>query len=59
LAVPAAEQGVTVTFPGTAASRVHFLPYLGTELLLEGQHADGRVKIVLPPLERGAVVWLE
>ncbi|HOZ20885.1 MAG TPA: hypothetical protein PLO28_03815 [bacterium] len=59
VAVPAAEQGVTVTFPGTAASRVHFLPYLGTELLLEGQHADGRVKIVLPPLERGAVVWLE
>ncbi len=58
-AVPIPEPGAVIVFPATEKSRIHFLPYLGTEQILTGKFASGKMTCTLPAIERGAVVWIE
>jgi hypothetical protein len=35
-----------------------YLPFLGKQQLLSGEKKEDQLEFVLPPLERGAVVWV-
>jgi hypothetical protein len=51
------ETGVTITVPsGTTAS---FLPFLGEVQKLKGERRGEKTVFSLPPIQRGAVVWIE
>ena len=51
------ETGVTITVPsGTTAS---FLPFLGEVQKLKGERRGEKTVFSLPPIQRGAVVWVE
>jgi hypothetical protein len=34
-----------------------FLPFLGETQVVKGEQKGGQVEFMLPPVERGAVVW--
>lgn len=53
------EQNVAVSFPASAGSRVFLLPFLGTVRELPAQHHGGRIRAVIPEIDKGATVWLE
>jgi hypothetical protein len=51
------ETGATITVPsGTTAS---FLPFLGEVQKLKGERRGEKTVFSLPPIQRGAVVWVE
>jgi hypothetical protein len=51
------ETGVKITVPsGTTAS---FLPFLGEVQKVKGERQDGKTVFSLPPIQRGAAVWVE
>jgi hypothetical protein len=39
--------------------RGHFLPFLGDEIEISGQHEGGNTRFDLPPIQKGAVAWFE
>ncbi len=53
------EQNVGISFSTSAGSRIFLLPFLGTVRELPVQYKGGRVRAVIPEIERGATVWLE
>jgi hypothetical protein len=53
------EQNVAVSFPASAGSRIFLLPFLGTVRELPAQHKGGRIRAVIPEIDKGATVWLE
>lgn len=53
------EQNVVITFSTSAPRSIAFLPFLGEVQKLPGTFANGRLSCKLPPIEKGAVVWLE
>jgi hypothetical protein len=57
-AVPTPARAVRVTMPPTAGKIVTFLPFLGDAQPVRGEVRGERVEFVLPPIERGAVVWI-
>ena len=59
VAVPAAQTGVRISVPAKRKCTVRFLPFLGEAQSLSGQAAGDRLVFVLPPVERGAAVWIE
>lgn len=59
VATPNTQRGVTITLQAPVGSRLHFLPFLGTESTVTGKSEGGRMRFVLPDLERGAVAWIE
>jgi hypothetical protein len=56
-AVPEVEKEARVTVRGKA--RGWFLSFLGEAKEMQGTSRDGMTEFTLPPIERGAVVWLE
>jgi hypothetical protein len=59
IAVPAAEQGARITVSNTKKCSLKFLPFLGEMLVVHGEEVAQHQEFVLPPVERGAVVWLD
>ena len=53
------EKNVAVSFPASAGSRVFLLPFLGAVRELPTQHSGGRIRAVIPEIDKGATVWLE
>jgi hypothetical protein len=56
--VPAPAKGVRVRIPAAKGDALTYLPFLGEARLLHGEKKDDEVEFVLPPVERGAVVWI-
>ncbi len=54
---PATQTNVTVTLYGPPGTSMHVLPFLGAETTVKGIRAGKRLAFVVPPMERGTVVW--
>lgn len=57
-AVPIQVENVKISFPSKAGAKVHVLPFLGEMREIPGQWQNGVVTVVIPEIQRGAVVWL-
>ena len=53
------EQNVAVSFPANAGSRIFLLPYLGMARELSAEHKGGRIRAVIPKIDKGATLWVE
>ena len=53
------EQNVKVTFAANRPGTIVFLQFLGQPQKLHAEFDHGRMSCTLPPIEKGAVVWLE
>jgi hypothetical protein len=59
IAVPTPEKDVHVTVSGRRKCTLRFLPFLGEVQAINGKTIGDRVVFTLPPIDRGAVVWIE
>jgi hypothetical protein len=57
--VPTLERDVRIHVSTSAKYRMKFLPFLGEVQTLTASHSAKDQEFVLPPIERGAVAWLE
>jgi hypothetical protein len=57
VAVPTPTTGIRVTIPYQEGIQLTYLPFLGTAQSVSGDKKGNSLEFVLPPLERGAVVW--
>ena len=57
LATPTPQAGIRITVPAQWGSSMHVLPFLGKETTVTGSKSDGNMQFMLPPLQRGSVVW--
>jgi hypothetical protein len=53
------EQNVTIAFSASGPGTIGFLPFLGRLQKLQGTFSGGRLTCKLPPIDNGAVVWVE
>jgi hypothetical protein len=58
VAVPTSVKAIRVWLPYASDLRLTFLPFLGQTQLLQGERKDDVLEFVLPPVERGAAVWV-
>jgi hypothetical protein len=56
-ATPTSQSGIRITAPSRLGTSMHVLPFMGRESIIRGRLADANTQFLLPPLERGAVVW--
>jgi len=56
--VPAPVNGIRVKVPAANGTVLSFLPFLGEVQRLHGEKKGDKVEFALPPVERGAVVWV-
>jgi len=56
--VPTPANGIRVRIPASQGNILTYLPFLGEAQLLHGERIGNKVEFVLPPVERGAVVWV-
>jgi hypothetical protein len=59
IAVPTPEKDVRVTIPAKRKCTLRFLPFLGEVQAIDGKVIGDRLIFTLPPIDRGAVVWIE
>ena len=58
IVIPTAVSGMKVNIPSSVGNSLAYLPFLGQTQILQGtKHAD-TIQFDLPPIERGAVVWV-
>jgi len=55
----APEEKIHIEFPSKRAGTIVFLPFLGTSQKIDGKFDNGKIYAQLPPVEKGAVAWLE
>ena len=58
VAVAAAVHNIRVRVPEAQGKVLTFLPFLGEARMVRGEKQGDKVEFLLPPVERGAVVWL-
>lgn len=58
IAVPTPATGVRVTVPAQMGTNLTFLPFLGEAQAVRGEVRGDTVEFLLPPIERGAIVWV-
>ncbi|MFY9527662.1 MAG: hypothetical protein WAR24_02015 [Candidatus Acidiferrales bacterium] len=58
-AVPTPEKDVRVTIPAKRKCILRFLPFLGEVQAIDGRVMGDRLTFTLPPIDRGAVAWIE
>jgi hypothetical protein len=58
IAVPEPAKGLVVKAPSNLGDTLTFLPFLGETQVVHGKKQDGQIEFQLPPIERGAVMWL-
>ncbi|MGA8161973.1 MAG: hypothetical protein WA374_19765 [Acidobacteriaceae bacterium] len=56
---PAAQRGIHIVAQAALGKTLHWLPFMGTETVVQGHASGDGVTFTLPPLERGAVAWFE
>lgn len=59
VAVPSPQTDVRISVPVERNCTLRFLPFLGEPQGLSGQRVGARLVFTLPPVERGAAVWIE
>jgi len=59
IAVPAPERDVRLIVSNRKNCSLKFLPFLGDLQTVNGETAGQRQSFVVPPIDRGAVIWLE
>ncbi len=58
VAIPAVQSGIRVRAPAAMGNELSLLPFLGKVRMVQGQEVAGRMEFALPPVERGAVLWI-
>jgi hypothetical protein len=58
VAVPTPVSDIRVTTTAARGKVLTFLPFLGEPQVLRGETKGDKVEFVLPPVDRGAVIWL-
>jgi hypothetical protein len=58
VAEPTSVTGIRVRIAAAQGNALTFLPFLGEPQTVHGEKKGDRVEFVLPPLERGAIVWV-
>jgi len=58
VAVPSPVTGIRVRIPAANAHQLAYLPFLGQVQLLNGERKGNQLEFLLPPIERGAIVWV-
>ena len=53
------EEGVTISFSTSGPGTLAFLPFLGQLQKVRGTFNGGKLTGKLPPIDKGAVVWVE
>jgi hypothetical protein len=53
------EENIQLVLPGMAESKVFMLDYLGATQTITTQFQDAKVSCTLPPVQKGAIVWIE
>ena len=59
VATPTTQRDIPLSLPASRGSRLHVLPFLGEEYVVEGKHSGTRTSFVIPQLERGSIAWLD
>jgi hypothetical protein len=59
IAAPSPQGNARISVAAGKKRTLHFLPFLGEPHAVSGHETDDRLIFLLPPIERGAVVWLE
>jgi hypothetical protein len=54
---PETQRGIRVKAQDALGNKLHWLPFLGTETVIQGESDGNSVTFTLPPLERGAIAW--
>ena len=57
--IPEPEKNVILEAPLRGGTMLHFLPFLGREVSLNGIVSGDRVKFTIPQIDRGAVAWTD
>lgn len=57
IATPITQSGIIIRVSAAWGSRMHVLPFLGTESIVKGSSTGAAESFLLPPLARGTVVW--
>ncbi len=58
VAVPTPATGIHLRIPAAAGDSLTYLPFLGETQVVQGVKRGDSMEFTLPPLERGAVVWV-
>jgi hypothetical protein len=58
IVAPSPQSGIRVRIPAGMGDTLAYLPFLGEIRILRGEKQRERIEFALPPLERGAVVWI-
>jgi hypothetical protein len=58
IAVPEPAKGLLVKAPAAMGDTLTYLPFLGETQVVRGKKQNGQMEFQLPPVDRGAVVWL-
>ncbi|HUQ67297.1 MAG TPA: hypothetical protein VM101_14135 [Flavitalea sp.] len=53
------QKNVKIIFSASAAGKIYYLPFLGKKQQLTTQFKNNQLSCVIPPIEKGGVVWLE
>jgi hypothetical protein len=57
IATPTPQSDIRITVPALWGTRMHVLPFLGKETSVTGNRSEGNMQFMLPPVQRGSVVW--
>ena len=58
VAIPSPQTGIQIRVVANMGDSLAYLPFLGEEQTLRGVRQGDRVQFTLPPVQRGAIVWL-
>ncbi len=56
-ATPAVQQDIELRMPRQFGAKLHWLPFMGSEILIDGQPTQKGPRFSVPTLDRGAVAW--
>ena len=56
---PEARSGIHVKAQAALGKKLHWLPFMETEITVEGQASSDGITFTLPALQRGGVAWFE
>ena len=57
ISTPVPQRNITVTASRRFGKKLHWLPFLGTESIIQGSPAADAAHFEIPELERGAIAW--
>jgi hypothetical protein len=58
-ATPAVQQDIEVRVPLQFGAKLHWLPFMGSDALVDGQSSPKGLRFSVPTLDRGAIAWFK